>query len=227
MKIQPYIEKLEVSPEYKEFKQKYHDSFLVAGFFILDYETGQNMHQIDYYIPSEKKVAAFTLAEQIAVQILELMDERVPEQLDERTNIDLDALKGIIEDEMKNRSITEEIKKMIAVVQRVQGKVIWNVNCILSGMELLKSHVDDLSETVLKMERSSVMDYLKKIPAQGSMPAKAAKAITPEDIDKEIEKLDKLKEMLNKEKENLKSGNTGKASDEGALPSEPQFSDEE
>lgn len=200
MKLQPYIEKLENAPEYKDFKQKHPDSFLVAGFFIIDFETGKNLHQIDYYVPSEKKVAAFTLDDKIMMQMLNLMDDRIPEELDIRTNIDLDALNGIIEDEMKNRGLTEEIKKMIAVIQTVEGRKVWNVNCILSGMEILKTHVADNSEIVLKMEKSSVMDYIKKMPGPTELGAGQKKDITPEDIDREIEKLDKIKEALKKEK---------------------------
>ena len=57
MKIQPLIEKLEGTEVYKKFKEEYKDSFLVAGFFVLDYETNKNVNQIDYFIPSEKKVS--------------------------------------------------------------------------------------------------------------------------------------------------------------------------
>ena len=55
MKIKPYIEKLNSSGEYKKFVDKYKDAYLAAGFFIIDFEQGNNIHQIDYYIPSEKK----------------------------------------------------------------------------------------------------------------------------------------------------------------------------
>jgi len=201
MKIQPYIEKLESSKEYSEFQERYKDAFLVAGFFILDLESGKNMHQIDYYLPSEKKVAAFTLDDEIVVQILETMNEKVPEKLDIRTNIDLDALEGILEDEMKNRNITEKIKKIIAVIQNIEGKKVWNLNCVLTGMDLLKAHVDDESKTVLKMEKSSIMDYMKKMPQLGGQ--QGAKMPMPADIDKQIDQLDKLKEELKKEKVEL------------------------
>lgn len=198
MKIQPYIEKLESSEEYQEFKGKYENAFLIAGFFILDFESGQNLHQIDYYVPSEKKVAAFTLDEKVLVQMLKLIDDNVPEKLDIRTNIDLDALKGIIEDEMKNRGMSESIRKMIAVIQKVEGKDIWNVNCVLSGMEILKAHIDDESETVLKMERSSILDYIKKVPLPVNQGNK--NPVSEKDIELEIEKLDKIKDALKKEK---------------------------
>ena len=46
MKIQPLIEKLEGTKVYKKFKEEYKDSFLVAGFFVLDYETNKNINQI-------------------------------------------------------------------------------------------------------------------------------------------------------------------------------------
>ncbi len=171
MKIQPYIEKLNSSKEYKDFQAKYKDAFLIAGFFILDFDVGKNVHQIDYYLPSQKKVAAFTLDDKVSVQILDVLDkEKTPQKLDLNAKVDLDALQGIIQDEMKNRNMTEEIKKMIAVIQNVDGKKIWNVSCVLSGMEVLKAHVEDKSQTVLKMEKSSVMDLMKKLPTHKMFP---------------------------------------------------------
>jgi hypothetical protein len=43
MKIKPYVAKLEKSKEYKSFKAKYPDAFMIAGFFVLDLEEGKNM----------------------------------------------------------------------------------------------------------------------------------------------------------------------------------------
>jgi hypothetical protein len=202
MKIQPYIEKLHTSKEYKDFQKKYKNSFLVAGFFVLDFETGQNIHQIDYFLPSEKKVAAFTLDGDVELRVLETMNDKLPEKLDIKTKIDLDALKGILEDEMKNRSITESIKKVIAVIQTQDGKKMWILNCILSGMEILKAHIDDESQTVLKMEKASILDYIKKVPSQGQGEM-APRPLKKEDLDKQIEQLDKLKKELEKEKSKL------------------------
>lgn len=202
MKIAPYVEKLHNSPAYKDFEQKNKDAFLIAGFFVLDFEAGKHLHQIDYYVPSKKKVAAFTLDNKVVLQLLDMMDRRVPEQLDIKTKIDLDSLKGIIIDEMKNRGITQDIKKMIAVVQAQKTKKVWSVNCVLSGMDILKVHVEDDSQTILKMEKSSMFDYIKKMP--GMAPQTADSAASPnqaskEDIEKKIQQLDKLKEALKQE----------------------------
>lgn len=183
-----------------DFYEKHRESFLIAGFFILDFETGQNITQIDYYIPKEKKVAAFNInAEGAELKILEMLNEKIPEKLDVKTNVDLDAIKGILEDEMKNRSITDEIRKIIAVIQTIEGKKIWNVNCVLSGMEILKAHIEDESKSVLRMERASVIDFLKKIP-MGQLPKKEP---SKKDIDAQLKQLDQLKQALQAEKVKL------------------------
>lgn len=202
MKIQPYIEKLNNSEEYKKFKEEHNDAFLVAGFFVLDLETKQNLHQIDFFIPSQNKIAAFTLDEKINLQLLDAMSEKKPEELDIKTNIDLDAIEGILKDEMKNRSITSEIKKIIAVIQNIEGKNIWNLNCVLSGMEILKAHVEDDSKTVLKMEKIPFMEIMKKVP-MGQ--AKVPEALeSKEDAEEELKKLDKIEEEIEKEKARIK-----------------------
>ncbi len=212
MKLQPFVEQLEATKEFKDFKNNHPNAFLVAGFFVLDFETNQHLHQIDYFVPGQKKVAAFTLGEQIMVQMLDTINEKTPEKLDSHSNIDLDALEGILEDEMKNRSMTESIKKIIAVIQKIEGKKLWIINSVLSGMEILKAHIEDSSKTVLKMESSSVMDYIKKIPGAASMggapsaggEAEAAAAEpTPEDIEAKIHELDRLKKELEKEKKRI------------------------
>lgn len=168
MKIKPYINKLNGSKEFKSFMKQNSKAFMIAGFFILDLENKKNVHQIDYYAPSSKKVAAFTLDGGVNMQMLSLMNSsKIPEKLDITTKIDLDSLYGILEDEMKNRSITDDIKKIIAVLQSIDGKKVWNLNCLLSGMGILRAHIDDDSQTVLKMEKASLLDYIKRVnPAE-------------------------------------------------------------
>lgn len=211
MKIKPYMEKLNSSPEYKKFIKENPDAFLVAGFFVIDLETKKNIHQIDFFIPSKKKFAAFALDEGIQLQILDTMSDKIPEKLDIKTKIDLDALEGILEDEMKNRNITSQVRKIIAVIQNIKGKKIWNINSVLSGMEILKAHVEDNSQTVLKMEKESIMDIMQKI-SPGQLKAMQQAANVPEsekvsdgEAEDEIEKLDKLEKDIEKEKQRLKT----------------------
>ena len=224
MKIKPYVDRLNASAEYKTFQKKYSGAFMMAGFFIIDMETGKNLHQIDYYIPSEKKIAAFTIDGGVSLQLLDMMNSRlIPEKLDIKTSTDLDALHGILEDEMKNRSMTENIKKIIAIVQTIGGKKVWNLNCILSGMGILKAHIDDESQTVLKMEKSSIMDYIKKMPgglsalsgAQGMPEGEIEEGMSEESEDElkeKIKTLNKVEEEIEAEKKVIEENLAKKSS---------------
>jgi len=217
MKIEPYFNRLNESGQYHDFAKHNKDAFMVAGFFILDFESGKNMHQIDYYVPSKRKVAAFTLDKGVQLQMMDMVNSKMPEELDIKTRIDLGALKGILMDEMKNRSITEDIKKIIAILQMVDGKRIWNLNCILSGMGILRAHVEDESESVLKMEKLNMMDFVKKMPADQlkAMKDKMAekkgtkgKANESDnvkaDLNAELKKLDMVKDEIEKQEEEIK-----------------------
>ena len=164
MKTVPCYEKLQHAPLFQAFLKDNPKAMLVAGFFVIDYETQKHIHQLDYYVPSTKKVAAFTLNDEIAMQMLSLMKAEAPEPLESHTAIDLSMLPGILAEEMHNRTITESVKKIIAVLQTVKGKKLWTLNCVLSGMGILKARIDDTTQTVLAMEKSSIMDYLKKMP---------------------------------------------------------------
>jgi hypothetical protein len=140
------------------------------------------------------------------MQILEMMTGgKTPQQLNLDTKVDLDALEGILTDEMHNRGISEKIMKIIAVIQNIDGKKIWNLNCVLTGMGILKSHVDDTSETVLKIEKQSLFDIIKHLPMDKTM-APQTELKPQEDISQQIKDLDKLQEEINAEKEKLKSG---------------------
>jgi len=209
MKVRPYFEKLEASEQYKDFVVKYPDSFMIAGFFIIDLEGGNNVHQIDFYVPSEKKVAAFSLDGAVDLKMLETvgMKGKMPERLNYETNMDLDELQGVLLDEMHNRGMSENIKKIIAVLQNIDGKKIWNLNCILTGMEILKSHVEDSSKTILKIEKTSLMDIMKRIPVEQMQKAPKSEK---KDLKGELAKLDKVRDALAKEKQRLEKELKGK-----------------
>jgi hypothetical protein len=218
MKIQPYIDKLEKSKEYKDFHKSNKDAFLTAGFFVLDFENKKNVHQLDFYLPKEHQVAAFTLDHGVVLQKMKLMNEKVPGKLDFKIKTDLDELHGILEDEMKNRSITEEVKKIIAVLQSIDGKTLWNLNCVLSGMEILRAHVDDETQSVLKMEKFSMMDIMKKVPGNAlqAMAKGAKEKIGKEDLQKEMKKLEDVKKEIEKQEVEIKKVIEKKEKDESA-----------
>ena len=163
MKFSHYLERVESSKEFKEFSKENKKVYLCAGFFVFDFEEGKDVHQVDYYIPGRKKVAAFLLDKGLSYKFADLMNTKLPEEIKGTIKMDLDTLKGTVQDEMKNHTVTEPIMKMIAILQSIDGKKIWNLNCILGGMTLLKVHIDDSNGDILKFEKASFMDFVKKL----------------------------------------------------------------
>lgn len=162
MKFEHYQKRVEESSEFKKFKDGHKKAYLAAGFFVLDFETGKNMHQIDYSLPNGK-IATFILDEGVKSKISEQTLKKKLPAIKAEIKTDLDSLKGIVEDEMKNRTVTEKIKKIIAILHVIDNKPVWNLQCILDGLTLLNVHVDDSDQSILKFEKNSLMDMIKKV----------------------------------------------------------------
>ena len=164
MKIQSYIEKLKESEKHKEFVEKNSEAYFSAGFFVIDLLENKNLHQIDYYLPIEKKMATFMLDDdEVSLNISEPSNNTIPEEITNKITMDLDLLKKIIEDEMKNKSITKSIQKIIAIVYSINNQILWNVNCIMSDMAIIKATVEDENHSLDKFEVINVFDAVKKI----------------------------------------------------------------
>ena len=164
MKLAHYIKRVEESPEFKKFKEEHKRAYLSAGFFVLDFETNKHLHQIDFFIPSKKKIATFKLEEGITFQISDTFKlKKTPEEMRGDSILDLEALKGIVHDEMMNRTVTQDVKKIIAVLQQENGKKVWRLNCITGDMGIIKVGVDDAGGNVLDFEKANLFDMMKMV----------------------------------------------------------------
>ncbi len=185
MKFQHYQKRVEESNEFKSFIKKHPKAYLCAGFFVLDFEQANHAHQIDYSLPNGK-IATFILDDGIKMKISEQAVKKELPKIQAVPKTDIDALQGIVEDEMKNKIVTEKIRKMIAILHIVDNKLIWNLQCILDGLGILQVHVDDANQSVLKFEKHSIMELVKMIPSPNQMnavkQAKSAKLIPKLDL---------------------------------------------
>jgi hypothetical protein len=164
MKIQPFLDKLNQSKSFKDFSKKNPEAYFSAGFFVIDLLDKKNLHQLDYYLPKEDKIATFLLDGDVELKIGEkIKSDKAPEKIQGDINLDLDVLKGIVEDEMKNKNITHKIHKIIAIIQNNEKKLIWNLNCITSDMGVIKVHIEDSTHSVLKFEPINLFDVVKKL----------------------------------------------------------------
>ncbi len=164
MKFKELLERVESSEEFKDFIGKYPDAELCAGFFIMDFLSNDNKETLDYKIG--EKVFTFNVKEdKIFVDEDKLVDEPGRPSLvkiDNSVNIEVDELKNIVGTRALDEGIGAKINKIIAVLQKYDEKQIWNLTCMLDGLIILNVHVDSLSGDVLKFERKSMMDLIRK-----------------------------------------------------------------
>lgn len=193
MKLKKFLTKLEKSEEFKKFKLEDPKSFLCSAFLVRDFEGTHNETQIDYYSPKTNKIVSFKIGNKIERMPVEkspmMLDQKkfTPKKIEKDMNMDIENIKGIIEDEMKNRGITEKIKKLIVIGQNLNGKNNWNCTGFLDGLGLLQAHLEDERECVLFMEKKSFMDML--IPLKkGENLADAIKKKQEQAAEKDIEK---------------------------------------
>ncbi|MCX8193902.1 MAG: hypothetical protein N3G19_00875 [Candidatus Pacearchaeota archaeon] len=161
MSFQDSLKKLKASKEFKKFKNKFKNSFLFSAFFILGPSLEIETQQFDYFL-TKKKAATFTVNDKIELKTDNFNPKDKVTALDENIEIDIDKLKEIIKKEITKRNLIDfDINKIIMILQKIDGKQLWNITCMLSSLKLLKLHVDCFNGKVLKNEEANVFDFLQ------------------------------------------------------------------
>lgn len=157
MKLLFLIEKLENSAEFSEYKSKNPSGFLCAGFFILDLDLKTENYQLDYS-DSEGNITTFHFQEKILMKSAESLNKIIPQKVLDEIRIDIDNMQEIAKSEAIKNNL--KLNKIIAVLQNLDGKIIWNLNC-MSGLKILILKIDANSGEILKSEVINLFDIAK------------------------------------------------------------------
>lgn len=155
MKFQEILKKLQDSKEFADFKKENADSYLCTGFFILDFESGSETKQLDFFVPKKKKIATFVLNDSVKLKIEDAIKEKFDE-IDPKIKIELPTAVEKAKKECKNK-----INKIIAILQVLEGKQVWNFTCMLEGFGMMLLHIDSQSGEVTKKEKRGLFDFIK------------------------------------------------------------------
>ncbi len=148
------LEQLESSEEFKKFKKEHPKTFLCSAFLILGKED-EKKQEFNYYI-SDKEIMSFNLGKKIFSAKLSMQN---PEKLHalklEDIKIEEDKVLEIIERE-KGR----KYDKTIAVLQELNGKLIWNLTCI-DGFTLHRFHLNAKTGKFEEMADIKLQDMIR------------------------------------------------------------------
>jgi len=167
MSFKETFEKIKASEIFNRFIEENPDAELCAAFFIIDFFGNDNKKSLDYKIG--EKIFTFSIDDFGKIKMIEdkLVQEReikFPklEKINPVVNVDLDELKSISGIKAIDEGISARFSKIIAVLQKHEGKQIWNLTCMLEGLIILHVLIDSENGEIIKFERKSMMDLIRK-----------------------------------------------------------------
>ena len=165
-----FKETLEIVKNSEKFKAliKEHPNLeLCGGFFVIDFFGNDNKRSIDFKIG--EKVYTFSLRDDNSVKFEEdkLLKPENPtsprlEKIEKPIQIDLEEAAGIAKTRTLDEGIAAKFNKIIAVLQNYENKQVWNFTCMLEGLIIIHVIVNADSGDILKFERKSMMDLIRK-----------------------------------------------------------------
>lgn len=165
MNFKELVEKIESSEEFKKFISEKPGSELCVGFFVIDFISNDSKNSIDY--KHGDKVYTFDIKDDLKIKITE--DELIKsknhpdlEKINPDIKVEVEELKSIAGIRALDEGISAKFNKIIAVLQKLNAKETWNLTCMLDGLIILNILVDAFTGEIIKFERKSMMDLIKK-----------------------------------------------------------------
>ncbi len=151
MKFKELVEELNGKESYAKFIEQYPEAYLTAGFFILSTEEKEgDKVQIDFFIPSEKKIASFEYPfNTFIVHEDEIAESSEVKNLE--VKIDVMDLFGFVEEKT-----SKKFNKIIAILK----DEIWNVTCLL-GLDMQRLKFDCYSGEIKSEDKGMLTDFIK------------------------------------------------------------------
>ena len=172
MKIQTLFRRLDESQEFKDFKEKNPAGFFCAGFFILNFKQNLLKYSLDYR--DDKQLFAFKIpsedSEKVVLTAEDLLEnpkpmEKIDEDLIKNIKVDIEDIKEVIEQGLWDNNIKNALEEVIAVLQCMNWKIVWNLTCICSSLSIVNSQIDPFTGKIIKLEKKNLLDFasMKKI----------------------------------------------------------------
>jgi hypothetical protein len=164
MNLQFYLEKLHSSEEFQKFIKENSGAYFCSGFFAISSvknNKSDEKNQVDYFVPSSKKMFSFELENEIKIIPMQVFDTRIPEEIS-ATDIDFEEIEEIIQKEIEEKNIKTKIQKSLLSLQKLDGKDFLVGTIFISNLGILRMNIDLKEKKVVLFEKKSFLDFIKK-----------------------------------------------------------------
>lgn len=166
MKVQDLIQELEETKHYLLFKEQNPETFFAAAFLILDTESKTEQIQLDYFLPSSNKIAAFChpfTEPKIHDNIISVQAGKTepitPTLMQTQTTeikIDIDDLEKTSNKLIKENNSGIKPTKIIAILK----DDTWNLTCMDNALGIVRLKINAITEELLNFNKGSLMDFM-------------------------------------------------------------------
>jgi len=155
-KLKELIGELKKSDNYKKFSKENPDSFVCAGFFVLDFEENKDKYQLDIFVPSKKKVAISEFPfKEIKMQEDKMDNAESIENL--KLSLDLPNLEEKVGKLKEENEVKHKTSKIIAILKDKE----WNLTCFSNTMDITRIKIDAETGECKKFERANLMEFIR------------------------------------------------------------------
>lgn len=171
MNFQFLLEKLYASEEWENFIKEFSDAHPTSAFFSLD-KLGKegDKYNIDFFVPSVKKLFSFQLNDGVHLVPMEILDSSQDfKKIGANYEIDFDEVEKMILSRMGEENITNKIERLLLVVSHFEGKDFIFGTVFISGLGLLKVNIDISENKITDFKKMSFWDIMKPIGKKDKM----------------------------------------------------------
>ena len=167
MKIKDLVNELQEKDSFKKFKTENSDAYFMAGFIILNLEENSETIQLDYFIPSNKKIAAFEFPfgepkihdEVISVGKSGATEGKEIPEIKEQSlelKIDMDDLSSMCKEAIKENDSRLIPNKIISILK----EDIWNLTCMDNVLGIVRIKINAITGEIIYFNKGSLMDFM-------------------------------------------------------------------
>lgn len=172
MKISNVFSKIEKSKAFNDFKKnpESKEAFFCAGFFILNFKNNISEYSLDFRndkniftfkIPAnEKKDEEVTMLKEDLIQASRPLEKIEEKEAKSKFKVDIEDIQKIIQKEMEKAKVTNSLNEIIAVLQIMDGKLLWNLTCMCEGFTILSSQINPKTGELIKFDKKNLMDFV-------------------------------------------------------------------
>lgn len=164
MKIKEIIKKLEESKEFKDWKKKNKEDYLVHLFNMFD-NNSDGIWQIGY-TNKDSKVTSFVMGDEIEI----MPDEKVfQEKKSKIKKLDISKIKISIDEALEKAEEFQKEKydgntplKTMVVVQNIAENILYNITYITRAFNTLNMKIDAISGKLISHEITPMLQFKGK-----------------------------------------------------------------